>query len=118
MLHFHLEGESAALRGGTDSQFVERFAFTILSKIVNLLTLYILKPYIMVTETKFLASRTVLDGRRLVFDGSGTILFADYIKWYFLTIVTLGVYAFFVRNRLLQYKVKHMHLQESASFFC
>ncbi|HIU71131.1 MAG TPA: DUF898 family protein [Candidatus Enterosoma merdigallinarum] len=118
LLHFHLEGESAALRGGTDSQFVERFAFTILSKIVNLLTLYILKPYIMVTETKFLASRTVLDGRRLVFDGSGTILFADYIKWYFLTIVTLGVYAFFVRNRLLQYKVKHIHLQGSASFFC
>ncbi len=34
-------------------------------------------------------------------------LFGNWIKWLLLTVVTLGIYAFFVKIRLMQRKTKH-----------
>ncbi|EJP21595.1 PF05987 domain protein [Streptococcus oralis SK304] len=38
--------------------------------------------------------RTVIDGRRLYFDGTGSRFFRNWIKWFLLTIITLGIYSF------------------------
>ena len=56
------------------------------------------------------AKHTVIDGSRLVFDGTGSQLFGNYIKWFLLTIITFGIYGFWLSIKMKQWVVKHTHL--------
>lgn len=52
---------------------------------------------------------TVIEGRRLEFDGTAVQLFGNWIKWLLLTIVTFGIYGFWVSIKLRQLKTMHTH---------
>ena len=52
---------------------------------------------------------TVIEGRRLEFDGTAVQLFGNWIKWLLLTIVTFGIYGFWVNIKLRQWKAMHTH---------
>ena len=54
-------------------------------------------------ETK----HTVIEGRRLRFDGTAMQLFGSWIKWLLLCFITLGIYSFWVGIALKKWKVKH-----------
>ena len=54
---------------------------------------------------------TVIDGKRLIFDGNGLQLFGNWIKWVFLTIITFGIYGFWVRIKVKQWIVSHTHFE-------
>jgi uncharacterized membrane protein YjgN (DUF898 family) len=55
------------------------------------------------------ASHTVINGHRLRFDGSAVSLFGHWIKWLLLTIITLGIYGFWLDIKLKQWRTKHTH---------
>ena len=61
-------------------------------------------------ETK----HTVVDGRRLVFDGTALQLFGNWVKWLLLFIVTLGIYGFWLSIALRKWKTKHTHFASAA----
>ena len=52
-------------------------------------------------------NHTVVEGRRLKFNGSAVGLFGNWIKWLLLIIVTLGIYGFWVHIKLEQWRVKN-----------
>jgi uncharacterized membrane protein YjgN (DUF898 family) len=52
---------------------------------------------------------TVIDGKRLRFDGSAIGLFGLWIKWLLLIIITFGIYGFWVSISLKKWKTKHTH---------
>ncbi|BBM39008.1 membrane protein [Leptotrichia hofstadii] len=52
-------------------------------------------------------NHTVIEGRRLKFNGSAIGLFGNWIKWLLLIVVTLGIYGFWVNIKLEQWKVKN-----------
>ena len=52
---------------------------------------------------------TVIDGKRLRFDGSAIVLFWLGIKWLLLIIITFGIYSFWVSISLNKWKTKHTH---------
>lgn len=52
---------------------------------------------------------TVIEGRRLEFDGTAVQLFGNWIKWLLLTIVTFGIYGFWVNIKLRQWKTMNTH---------
>ena len=52
---------------------------------------------------------TVIEGRRLRFDGSAFQLFGNWIKWLLLCIITLGIYLFWVDIAIKKWKAKHTH---------
>ena len=56
-------------------------------------------------ETK----HTVINGKRLSFDGKAIQLFGNWIKWLLLTIITLGIYSFWLRIALKKWKTKHTY---------
>lgn len=56
-------------------------------------------------ETK----HTVVNGHRLAFDGSAVQLFGNWIKWLLLTVITLGIYSFWLGIALKKWKTKHTH---------
>lgn len=52
-------------------------------------------------------NHTVIEGRRLKFTGTAVGLFGNWIKWLLLSIITLGIYGFWVRIALEKWRVKN-----------
>lgn len=77
---------------------------------ISLLTLGIAVPWAVCMEEKWYAKHTVIDGKRLTFDGHGGQLFGNYIKWLLLTIITIGIYGFWLGIKTKQWVVKHTHV--------
>ena len=75
---------------------------------VNLLQ-WLLTPWAVCIKQRWLARNTIIDGKRLTFDGTGGQLFGNYIKWLLLTIITLGIYSFWLSIKMQQWIVKHTH---------
>lgn len=59
---------------------------------------------------------TVVNGQRLVFSGTGWQLFGQWIKWWFLTIIPLGIYGFWAHIKLLDWKARHTSLENVSEF--
>ena len=57
-------------------------------------------------------NHTVIDGRRMYFDGNGASLFGHWVVWYLLCFITLGIYGFWLTIKMEQWKAKHTHFIE------
>lgn len=79
----------------------------LLAALISVLTLGIAVPWAMCLKYDWEISNTVINGRRLMFIGSGSSLFLNYIKWWLLTIITFGIYGFWVYIKLLQWKTEN-----------
>ena len=82
---------------------------SILASLITMFTLGIGLPWAIVIFQKWVCQNTVIDGRRLYFDGTGAQVFGNYIKWFFLSIITLGIYGFWLFNKTTNWVVKHTH---------
>ena len=84
---------------------------TILQDLLIFITLGIGLPWAVCIKARWMARHTVLDGRQTYFDGTGGQLFGNYIKWFLLTVLTLGIYGFWLHIKLKQWIIKHTHLR-------
>lgn len=74
---------------------------------VTLFTFGICFPFALVLQQRWKAKHTTIDGRRLVFTGSAVGLFGNWIKWWLLTVVTIGIYGLWVVPRVTRWVVEH-----------
>ncbi|MBO7218718.1 MAG: DUF898 family protein [Clostridia bacterium] len=81
----------------------------ILSCIIMMLTFGLGTPWAICLSEGWYAKHTIIDGEQLVFDGKGHQLFGNYIKWFFLTIITFGIYSFWLSIKMKQWTVSHTH---------
>lgn len=81
----------------------------ILQGLLTAITLGLGAPWAVCMKERWMAKHTVIDGKRLVFDGKGGQLFGQYIKWLLLTIITLGIYSFWLGIKMKQWVVSHTH---------
>lgn len=56
---------------------------------------------------------TVIDGKRLVFKGKKTALWGNYLKWFFLTVLTLLIYGLWVGIKMQKWVIKNVETVES-----
>lgn len=85
---------------------------SILQGLITVLTLGLAYPWAVCMKERWIAKHTIVDGKQLVFDGTGLQLFGSYIKWYLLTIVTFGIYGLWLPIKMKQWVVKHTHVVE------
>ena len=91
-----------------DGSVLGNFGTTFVAAFISTITLGIGVPWAAAYRQKWLVSHTILEGRRLVFDGTGIQLFGNYIKWWLFSIITLGIYGiFFMPVRMQQWITKH-----------
>ena len=83
----------------------------ILVVILYICTLGIGLPWCVCIWQKWLADHTVIDGKQVVFDGTGGQLLGNYIKWYLLCIITLGIYSLWIWINIRKWVTKHTHLR-------
>ena len=81
----------------------------LLGAIVTFLTLGICFPWAVCFEERWNAKHTIIDGHQLYFDGKAMQLFGNYIKWFLLTIITLGIYSFWLNIKMKQWITSHTH---------
>lgn len=87
------------------------FGIRCISFLVTLLSLGLLYPVVTCWKLKWLTRNTIIDNKRLKFDGNATQLFGRYIIWLLLSIITLGLYYIFVMSISIEkWKVKHTHI--------
>ena len=81
----------------------------ILQSLICICTFGLCVPWAVCLKQDWIARHTVIDGRRLTFDGTGGQLFGNYIKWFLLTLITCGIYGFWLDIKMKQWIVKHTH---------
>lgn len=81
----------------------------ILTAIICGLTLGLGYPWAVCVKQRWYAKHTFIDGRQLRFDGTGGQLFGKYIVWFLLTLITFGIYGFWLSIKMEQWVVSHTH---------
>lgn len=82
---------------------------SIVASVIISLTCGIATPWAICYMMKFIIGHTIIDGKRLRFDGDGMQLFGNWIKWLVLMVITCGIYSFWVAPRLYQWVCSHIH---------
>lgn len=80
---------------------------SILAFLITVVTLGIAYPYALVLMQRWKAKHTFVEGKQLVFTGTGIGLFGNWVKWFLLCVITLGIYSFWVQPRLTKWIVEH-----------
>lgn len=83
--------------------------------LITVITLGLAYPWAVCMKERWIAKHTIIDGKQLVFDGTGVQLIGKYLLWWFLTIITFGIYSFWLNIKMKQWVVKHTHMVEKAA---
>ncbi|MCL2555578.1 MAG: YjgN family protein [Firmicutes bacterium] len=83
---------------------------SILSSFLIVFTLGIGTPWAVCMVHRWYTKHTVIDGRQLTFTGTGGALFGKFIKWWLLTIITLGIFGLWLGLRMKAWVVSHTHV--------
>ena len=68
-------------------------------------------PFALVVLQRQKAKHSYVDGRQLVFTGSAWSLLGNWVKWLLLSIVTFGVYLYWVQRRVERWTWEHTELE-------
>ena len=79
-----------------DGKVLELIGYGILSFLITAATLGIASAWAEKLLIAYKIDHTVYNGKRLKFEGTGASLFVQRFKWIFFTIITLGIYSFWI----------------------
>lgn len=79
----------------------------ILAFLITIFTCGIGYPFAICMLYGWEVNHTVIEGRRLKFTGTGVGLMGNWIKWFLLCIITLGIYSFWISIKIQEWKVKN-----------
>ncbi len=92
-----------------DGGLLELIFWKLLGTLITVCTFGICYPWACCMVYGWEIRHTVVNGQRLGFDGTALQLFGNWIKWWFFTVITLGIYGFWMGIALRKWKVKHTH---------
>ncbi len=95
-----------------DGSVFDTIINSIVASLIISISCGIATPWAICYMMKFVIGHTIINGRRLKFDGNGGQLFGNWIKWFLLTVVTCGIYSFWVTPRLYKWVATHIHSED------
>jgi uncharacterized membrane protein YjgN (DUF898 family) len=90
----------------------ELFSIVIVNFLLSVITCGIYLPWAIVKITRYMASKTTLDGVEFSFEGSGGDLLSLYLINYIITAVTFGLYAPIANLKITEYYTKNLAYKE------
>ena len=103
-----------------DGGYLAYIGYNIAVSFVTAITFGIAHPWMRCWYQKWLCEHTVINGKRMTFDGNGGELFAKYIIWLLLTWVTCGIYGLWMAVSFKKWISEHTHFEgepDNNSFF-
>lgn len=105
----NLQESRSEFTGGAFANFGVNFVVTL----VSLITIGLAFPAMTCWRLRWKAKHTFIEGRQLVFDGTGAQLFGKYLLWLLLSVVTLGLYLIFAAQlKYVAWETKHTHFAD------
>ncbi len=95
-----------------DGKVLELLGYRILAFIITVATFGIAHAWAEKLLIAYTVEHTVYNGKRLKFEGTGASLFVQKFKWIFFTIITLGIYGFWVPIKKEQWIVSNIHFEK------
>lgn len=95
-----------------DGGFIEYLGYSILAFLITLFSLTLAKPWADKLIIEYKISHTVYNGKRLKFEGRGSELFVERFKWILLSVITLGIYSFWIPIKMKQWVVSNTHFED------
>ncbi|MBQ3022995.1 MAG: DUF898 family protein [Clostridia bacterium] len=95
-----------------DGGVFETFVNSVAASLICALTCSLGTPWAICYMLRYIISHTVIDGKRYRFDGHGGALFGNYLVWTILTVITCGIYGFWVTPKFYNWIVSHIHVEE------
>jgi uncharacterized membrane protein YjgN (DUF898 family) len=90
-----------------DGGLLSFIGWNILGGLITIFTLGICYPWALCMVYGWKINHTVIEGRRLQFHGSAVGLFGNWIKWFLLCFITVGIYSFWLFIALEKWKTKN-----------
>ncbi|ABW19188.1 YjgN family protein [Alkaliphilus oremlandii] len=90
-----------------DGGLAQLMGWSILGGLITFFTAGICYPWALCMVYGWKINHTVIEGRRLKFNGTAIGLFGNWIKWLLLIVITVGIYGFWVGIALEKWKVKN-----------
>lgn len=94
-----------------DGGVLDTVVNAIVASLIMTFSCGIATPWAICYMMKYVIGHVIVDGHRLAFDGTGGQLFGNWIKWLLLTVITCGIYSFWVTPRLYKWIASHTHVQ-------
>lgn len=95
-----------------DGGLFQLVMYRIIGTIITVFTFGLGYPFALCLVYGWEIEHTVINGRRLQFNGKAMSLFGHWIKWLFLCVITLGIYTFWLNISLKKWKTKHTYFIE------
>jgi len=95
-----------------DGGLMQLTGWNLLGTLIIISTLGIAYPWALCMTYGWKVNHTVIEGRRLRFNGTGIGLWGNWIKWFFLMVITFGIYGFWVGIALEKWIVKNTSFEE------
>lgn len=92
-----------------DGKFMEYIGYKLLAFLITVVTLTIAKPWADKLILEYKINHTLYNGKRLKFEGKGSSLFVQRFKWIFFTIITFGIYSFWIPIKKEKWIISNVH---------
>ncbi|MCR4649438.1 MAG: DUF898 family protein [Lachnospiraceae bacterium] len=108
--NYSFAGTFSTVSGDTyfDGKGLEYFGIWIVNVLLIMVTCGIAMPWVICRNLKWKYSHTILNGRRLMFTGTGGQLFLKYLLWALLTTITFGIYGIWMAIELEKWEIAHV----------
>lgn len=98
-----------------DGKLLELIGWNLLRFLITMVTLGIAGPWGEVMLMRYQIEHTVLNGKRLKFEGSGGSLFVEKFKWFFFTLITLGIYGLWIPVKKYKWILANVYFEDEQS---
>lgn len=95
-----------------DGKVLELIGWKLLAYLITCVSAGIAYPWGKCMEYKYQFSHTVYNGKRLKFEGNGGDLFVNRFKWIFFTIITFGIYGWWVPAKKANWVISNIHFED------
>lgn len=97
---------------GWDGGVLETIGYSLAASLLITVTCGIATPWAICFLYRFVIGHVTVDNKRLRFDGTGGDLFVQWLKWFLLTVITCGIYSFWVTPKLYHWIAKNTHFAD------
>lgn len=116
--HTHFEDESKN-ESVTESQFtgscLAYLGIRLLANLVTIVTFTFGAYWAYCFKLRYVIGHKIIDGKALDFNGKGIQFFGKCICWVLLTLVTFGIYSFWLKVKIKKWTVLHTNTREALA---
>ena len=96
-----------------DGGFWGLLGVNLLVGLVSVISLGFAFPAMYCFRLRWFYKHTVINGKRLAFNGKGRQLFGRYILWCFLSVITCGIFALWLPIKYKKWETKHVEFAQN-----